>query len=226
MSMPSFEYPYDGEVITIKELNDKSYADFRPDKQWGERLKALDAANFTPIEVCVGLKEVTLEDNPIRYYMKLLDMSAAGRQDILAMRLGIMNAILTHAEDQLGLQSPAFSGRGGNRTLYKGEPFNTPNDGRIWATLPGVWRDSIGTSMNNPISYLYSRQHAHQSVENNGQAFAPMIAAFDTDKLELTDGNRADATSWRPRTGQTVLGSAACLYYFNPRHLTFDSSPH
>lgn len=203
-----FEFPHDRDVITIAPLAEV-YTEFDAATDWEERTNLQAAEGFSPDEFCLGLKEVSLGEDPIRW------LASQNRpKNLLQSRVGLLGTMLAHAESEMPDANLAYSGRNGAQTLCSGAPFRTPEDGRVWATPASTWKQCIGESFNNPFSYLLARQ---RRCQGRAEPFVPMIAAFDTDKLELADGNRYDKTSWKARPGQTILGSIACLYYFNPK---------
>lgn len=211
----AFAFTAGGETITVGKLSEQTYALFNPEASWKERESALARMAVSATAFCVGLKEANKTADRIH------PPTRRGPQKILSLRAGIKDALIQHAHTELDLDQPAFAGRGGNGMLCRNSPPILNRDGRVWATLPEVWDRCVGGIFNDPFNYIYTRAKKYQAPpEAPLERFVPMIAVFDTAKMQLVEGNVRDKTSWRPLKGETALGCLAGMYFFDPHDLT------
>jgi len=214
-----FLYSRDGNQppISITDLNKESFIDFDSNVSWEQRLEAKKAhPDFHPREFLIG--RVAL--NTDNLLAKILQQrQLAEPEGIAGTRKSLMNSMLQHTSE-VGPQLPLFSGRGGNRPL-DGEPMRVSNDGRLWGTSPALFRETLGTTMNNPFHYIRHKSRRFDASEHGGEPFVPVIAVFDQELLTEAEGNAVDKTSWRIRHG-SPLGAVASMYYFSPEHFTLD----
>jgi hypothetical protein len=191
-------------MFPIDPLDQESYQDFKTEISWDERDSAVHKLGMSAYEFVIGCKRA----NPPPY----LSDQLREPESILANRRQIMESLIDHATEVLKIDIPVFSGRNGYPLLHNAQAPNLGRRDLIWATPTRIFRESIGSTMNNPFNYLYIKSR------NVPDFFTPMIAVYDSNNLIPTNHNSYDMTSWRTKK-DSVLDAVAALYYFKPTQL-------
>ncbi len=210
------EFNYDRETIVIGDFTELDFDHFKPELEWAERTAKLAQTAFHAPEFLISLKEASAEDDFVLWYAQ------QSPRNILELRVGLKDAMIKHAKNELRISAPIFSGRGATDVIYRGEAPRVGSDELIWGSTIREWNNRIGESMNNPFNYMYRRHVKYeQPSDHKYEQFVPMIAVFDSEQLELTDNNSIDRTSWRTTLGKTAVEVISGVYYFDPTKLVF-----